>query len=174
MAVDANDSRRRRPQGVGVHGFQTRGADCWAKPVDYVFVGSCTNGRIEDLRRFARLVEGRRKADNITAWIVPGSKGVEAAARAEGLDQHPRRRGFRTPPAGLFGVPGDERRQDPGGQIQRFDLEPQFRGPAGSRRPYDAVGCGRCRRRRGDGRDFRSRAKCSICKRLSLCPYPNS
>ena len=55
--------------------------------VDTVFVGSCTNGRIEDLRRFARLVEGRRKADNITAWIVPGSKGVEAAARAEGLDR---------------------------------------------------------------------------------------
>ena len=52
-----------------------------------MFVGSCTNGRIEDLRRFARLVEGRRKADNITAWIVPGSKGVEAAARAEGLDR---------------------------------------------------------------------------------------
>ena len=55
--------------------------------IDQVVIGSCTNGRIEDLRRFARLVEGRRKADNITAWIVPGSKGVEAAARAEGLDR---------------------------------------------------------------------------------------
>ncbi len=53
----------------------------YGKAVDYVFVGSCTNGRIEDLRLFARLVEGRRKADNITAWIVPGSKGVEAAAQ---------------------------------------------------------------------------------------------
>ena len=57
------------------------------KPVDYVFVGSCTNGRIEDLRRFARLVEGRRKAPEVTAWIVPGSKAVEAAAKAEGLDR---------------------------------------------------------------------------------------
>lgn len=55
-------------------------------PIDYVFVGSCTNGRIEDLRRFAQLVKGRRKAENVTAWIVPGSKQVEAAARAEGLD----------------------------------------------------------------------------------------
>ena len=63
------------------------GSGLLGKAVDYVFVGSCTNGRIEDLRRFARLVEGRRKADNITAWIVPGSKGVEAAARAEGLDR---------------------------------------------------------------------------------------
>lgn len=57
------------------------------KPVDWVFVGSCTNGRIEDLRRFARLVEGRRKADGVTVWVVPGSKHVEAQAKAEGLDR---------------------------------------------------------------------------------------
>lgn len=57
------------------------------KKVDYVFVGSCTNGRIEDLRQFANAVKGRRKADNITAWIVPGSKMVEAQAKTEGLDK---------------------------------------------------------------------------------------
>jgi len=55
------------------------------KPVDYVFVGSCTNGRIEDLRAFAAFVKGKKKADNITAWIVPGSKQVENQAKAEGL-----------------------------------------------------------------------------------------
>ena len=55
------------------------------KRVDYVFVGSCTNGRIEDLRAFATLVEGRRKAPNVTAWIVPGSKQVERQAIEEGL-----------------------------------------------------------------------------------------
>ena len=55
------------------------------KRVDYVFVGSCTNGRIEDLRAFAHFVKGRRKADNITAWIVPGSKEVERMAIEEGL-----------------------------------------------------------------------------------------
>ncbi len=55
------------------------------KQVDYVFVGSCTNGRIEDLRTFAHFVKGRRKADNITAWIVPGSKEVERIAIEEGL-----------------------------------------------------------------------------------------
>ena len=55
------------------------------KRVDYVFLGSCTNGRIEDLRAFAGFVKGRRKADNITAWIVPGSKEVERMAIEEGL-----------------------------------------------------------------------------------------
>lgn len=57
------------------------------KPIDYVFVGSCTNGRIEDLRQFAGLVKGRKKAENVTAWIVPGSKKVEKQAQEEGLTQ---------------------------------------------------------------------------------------
>lgn len=55
------------------------------KQVDYVFVGSCTNGRIEDLRAVAQFVKGKKKADNITAWIVPGSKQVEKQAQEEGL-----------------------------------------------------------------------------------------
>ena len=55
------------------------------KKVDYVFVGSCTNGRIEDLRAFTNFVKGKRKADNVTAWIVPGSKEVERMAIEEGL-----------------------------------------------------------------------------------------
>jgi 3-isopropylmalate/(R)-2-methylmalate dehydratase large subunit len=56
-------------------------------PVDYVFVGSCTNGRIEDLRAFAMIVEGKQKAPGITALIVPGSKRVEQQAKEEGLDK---------------------------------------------------------------------------------------
>ena len=55
------------------------------KPVDYVFLGSCTNGRIEDFREFAKFVKGRKKADNVTAWLVPGSKAVEKQIRQEGL-----------------------------------------------------------------------------------------
>jgi 3-isopropylmalate/(R)-2-methylmalate dehydratase large subunit len=55
------------------------------KSVDYVFLGSCTNGRIEDLRVFADFVKGKKKAENITAWIVPGSKKVEEMAEREGL-----------------------------------------------------------------------------------------
>ena len=86
MAVDGTIPADADPKALEYMGFRP-GERMLGKAVDYVFVGSCTNGRIEDLRRFARLVEGRRKADNITAWIVPGSKGVEAAARAEGLDR---------------------------------------------------------------------------------------
>ena len=55
------------------------------KKVDYVFIGSCTNGRIEDFRAFASIVKGRKKAENITAWLVPGSHVVEAEIKSEGL-----------------------------------------------------------------------------------------
>lgn len=55
------------------------------KKVDYVFIGSCTNGRIEDFRAFAGFVKGKKKADSVTAWIVPGSKQVEQQIREEGL-----------------------------------------------------------------------------------------
>lgn len=55
------------------------------KKVDYVFVGSCTNGRIEDFRAFASIVKGRHKADHVTAWIVPGSHLVEQQIREEGI-----------------------------------------------------------------------------------------
>ncbi|MBP3473955.1 MAG: 3-isopropylmalate dehydratase large subunit [Alistipes sp.] len=55
------------------------------KKIDYVFVGSCTNGRIEDLRAFANFVKGHRKAEGVMAWIVPGSKEVERMAIEEGL-----------------------------------------------------------------------------------------
>lgn len=63
-------------------------------PVDYVFLGSCTNGRIEDLRAFAQLVKGRKKASNITALIVPGSKAVEKQAIEEGIDRILAKAGF--------------------------------------------------------------------------------
>ena len=55
------------------------------KKVDYVFVGSCTNGRIEDLRMFADAVKGKKKADSVVAWIVPGSRLVEKQAIEEGI-----------------------------------------------------------------------------------------
>ena len=65
-------------------GFEM-GDSLLGKSIDYVFVGSCTNGRIEDLREVANYVKGKKKADNITAWIVPGSKQVEQQAISEGL-----------------------------------------------------------------------------------------
>lgn len=55
------------------------------KPIDFVFLGSCTNGRIEDFRAFASIVKGKKKADNVTAWLVPGSHKVESAIKEEGI-----------------------------------------------------------------------------------------
>ena len=55
------------------------------KPIDYVFIGSCTNGRIEDFRAFASVVKGHKRAANVTAWLVPGSHKVLNAIKEEGL-----------------------------------------------------------------------------------------
>ena len=55
--------------------------------VDYVFLGACTNGRIEDFRAFASIVKGRQKATDVIAWLVPGSWAVDAQIREEGLDK---------------------------------------------------------------------------------------
>ncbi|MBM3178344.1 MAG: 3-isopropylmalate dehydratase large subunit [Bacteroidetes bacterium] len=57
------------------------------KPVDYVFIGSCTNARMEDLRMVADVVKGKRKADGVEVWVIPGSRQVETQARQEGLDK---------------------------------------------------------------------------------------
>ena len=57
------------------------------KQVDYVFLGACTNGRIEDFRAFASIVKGKKKAENIVAWLVPGSWMVKEQIEAEGLDK---------------------------------------------------------------------------------------
>ena len=57
------------------------------KTVDYVFLGACTNGRIEDFRAFASIVKGRKKAPDVVAWLVPGSWAVDRQIREEGLDK---------------------------------------------------------------------------------------
>ena len=57
------------------------------KKIDYVFLGACTNGRIEDFRAFASIVKGRKKADNVVAWLVPGSWAVRQQIEDEGLDK---------------------------------------------------------------------------------------
>lgn len=67
-------------------GFQP-GESLLGKKIDYVFLGACTNGRIEDFRAFASIVKGRKKADNVVAWLVPGSWMVDAQIRREGIDQ---------------------------------------------------------------------------------------
>src|SRR5206468_2401876 len=63
-------------------------------PIDRVFLGSCTNARIEDLRSAARVVRGRKVASGVRALVVPGSQQVKAQAEAEGLDRVFREAGF--------------------------------------------------------------------------------
>ena len=67
-------------------GFQP-GEFLLGKKIDYVFLGACTNGRIEDFRAFASIVKGRKKAVNVIAWLVPGSWMVDAQIRKEGIDK---------------------------------------------------------------------------------------
>ena len=64
------------------------------KPVDYVFLGACTNGRIEDFRAFASVVRGRHKHPAVTAWLVPGSWHVLQQIKDEGIDQVLQEAGF--------------------------------------------------------------------------------
>ena len=67
-------------------GFKA-GEKLLGKPIDYVFLGACTNGRIEDFRAFASIVKGRKKADSVVAWLVPGSWAVRKQIEDEGLDK---------------------------------------------------------------------------------------
>lgn len=78
--------RRSFQKSLKYMGFEA-GETLMGKPIDYVFLGSCTNGRIEDFRLFANFVKGKKKADNITAWLVPGSWKVDKQIREEGLDK---------------------------------------------------------------------------------------
>lgn len=73
-------------KGLAYMGFAP-GEKMTGKKVDYIFVGSCTNGRIEDFRAFAGFVKGKKAADGITVWLVPGSVEVERKIREEGLEK---------------------------------------------------------------------------------------
>jgi 3-isopropylmalate/(R)-2-methylmalate dehydratase large subunit len=64
-----------------------QGSYLLGKAIDYVFIGSCTNARIEDLREVAAMVKGEKKAAGVEVWVVPGSKQVQEQAKKEGLDK---------------------------------------------------------------------------------------
>ena len=66
-------------------GFKA-GEKLLGKQVNYIFLGACTNGRIEDFRAFVSIVKGRKKADSVVAWLVPGSWSVLQQIHDEGLD----------------------------------------------------------------------------------------
>ena len=96
-------------QGPGLHGHGP-GQAILGHPIDVVFVGSCTNGRIEDLRAAAGVLKGRKVSPKVRALIVPGSEVVKNHAEAEGLDRIFLAAGAEWREAGLLHVPGHERR----------------------------------------------------------------
>ena len=83
-ANEVDGSQSTYKKSLNYMAFQEK-EDMLGKPIDFVFMGSCTNGRIEDFRAFTSIVKGRRKADHITAWLVPGSHKVKKAIEEEGL-----------------------------------------------------------------------------------------
>lgn len=93
MPIDACIPSDAASKSLDYMGFNP-GERLLGKKIDYVFLGACTNGRIEDFRAFASLVRGRRKADNVTAWLVPGSWAVKKQIEEEGLDKVLEQAGF--------------------------------------------------------------------------------
>ena len=80
-----SDGKDSYEKALGYMGFEP-GQQLLGTKIDYVFLGACTNGRIEDFRAFASIVKGRRKANHVVAWLVPGSWSVDRQIREEGLD----------------------------------------------------------------------------------------
>lgn len=88
QGTDLEDDQQRRDLEAALDYMGlVQGQPMQGQHVDIVFIGSCTNSRIEDLREAAAIVEGRRVADHVEALVVPGSKAVKAAAEEEGLDR---------------------------------------------------------------------------------------
>ena len=84
LSESLDGSKSTYAKSLNYMGFE-EGEAMLGKKVDYVFVGSCTNGRIEDFRAFASIIKGHKKADHVTAWIVPGSHIVEQQIKEEGI-----------------------------------------------------------------------------------------
>ena len=93
MPIDGTIPADANPKSLAYMGFEA-GQSLLGHPVDYVFLGACTNGRIEDFRAFASIVRGHRKAEGVTAWLVPGSWAVHHQILAEGLDRELAEAGF--------------------------------------------------------------------------------
>ena len=104
--------------------------------LDRIFIGSCTNSRISDLREAASIVDGRKIASSLRGMVVPGSQQVKDAGRAGGARRGLQGGRLRVARVGLLGLPRHEPRHPQTRGALRVDLQPQLRGPPGRRRPY--------------------------------------
>ena len=112
-------------------GFEA-GESLLGKKVDYVFIGSCTNSRLEDLRLVAEFVKGKKKADGVEVWIVPGSRKVEAQARAEGIDKIFEKAGFQLRQPGCSACLGMNEDKIPAGKYCVSTSNRNFEGRQGA------------------------------------------
>jgi 3-isopropylmalate/(R)-2-methylmalate dehydratase large subunit len=111
-------------------GFES-GEKIGGQKVDYVFIGSCTNSRIEDLRLVANFISGKQKSPDVEVWIVPGSKQVEAQARAEGLDKIFEKAGFQLRQPGCSACLGMNEDKIPAGKYCISTSNRNFEGRQG-------------------------------------------
>lgn len=107
------------------------GEQIMGHPVDFVFIGSCTNSRIEDLRQVAAFVKGKQKAKGVTCWVVPGSKQVEAQAMAEGIDKILEEAGFQLRQPGCSACLGMNEDKIPAGKYCISTSNRNFEGRQG-------------------------------------------
>ena len=114
-------------QYMGLEG----GKSIKGQKVDYVFIGSCTNSRIEDLRLVAGFVKGKKKADNVEVWIVPGSKQVEQQAVQEGIDKVFEEAGFQLRQPGCSACLGMNEDKIPAGKYCISTSNRNFEGRQG-------------------------------------------
>lgn len=101
------------------------------KPIDYVFIGSCTNSRIEDLRLIAKNIKGTKKAANVQVWVVPGSQQVSKQIKEEGLDQIFTEAGFELRGAGCSACLGMNEDKIPAGKYCVSTSNRNFEGRQG-------------------------------------------
>ncbi len=107
------------------------GVNVKGKKVDYVFIGSCTNSRIEDLRMVAGFVKGKKKANDVQVWVVPGSKQVEKQAIEEGIDKIFEQAGFQLRQPGCSACLGMNEDKIPAGKYCISTSNRNFEGRQG-------------------------------------------
>ena len=130
MPIDGSIPQDAAKKALDYMGLEA-GQSLLGKDIDYVFLGACTNGRIEDFRAFTSIVRGHRKAENVTAWLVPGSWMVYDQIKAEGLDKELEAAGFQIRQPGCSACPAMNAHKLPAGKYSVSTSNRNFEGRQG-------------------------------------------